>query len=81
MAFNRKLLADKRTELRYSQRGLAEVAGVKSSFIAAAEAGNSKNPGYIEIRKIARVLGVDPDDFFTHDADSYQQAVAEPAAS
>lgn len=66
--FKPAVLAKIRTEQRYSQRQLAKAAGVKPSFVAALEAGHSKDPGFIGIDKVARVLGVDPGVFFDSNA-------------
>ena len=77
--FNATLLADLRGKQRYSQRTLAEAAGVKASFVASLESGTSQNPGHVDLAKVSRVLGVDPSVFFDELAESFQQ-VATPKA-
>lgn len=73
MAFDGRLFADTRTRHRYSQRALAKAAGVAPSFVASLEAGNSTDPGYRRLKKVCRILDVDPDLFFEDLAQNYQQ--------
>lgn len=69
--FNAKLLASLREAQRYSQRELAEAAGVPSGFIASLEAGAVKNPGAENLLKVAKLLAVEPEIFFASDAKNY----------
>lgn len=62
--FNAKLLASLRKAQRYSQRELAEAAGVPSGFIASLEAEGVQSPGAENLLKVAKLLGVSPELFF-----------------
>ena len=65
-----KVLAKLRRRKKLSQRKLANISGVSSSFIAGIEAGYSSPPSREITQKLAKALGVSPDEFPEEKTDS-----------